>query len=333
MRKGLIILMALALMAPGIIGFVIGPAQLEASEPTVLKAVVPTPVFIPIVAPVKDMYVPGIKEASGGRLTINLMGGPEVIPADNQVDAVRKGIIDMVFTWVSDYRHLVPVAGVIHLSPFKPWEERENGVFDYLVKIHKNINVQYLGRWAHGMHFNFHMREKEIKTIKDLKGVKMDDPINIPSIPKAFGMVPVNIDGPDIYTAMERGVLDGYVWSDFGKYPGWEKVTKYILDEPFLGMDMVILINQKTYNNLSADLKKTLQDFTIAYERKAAEWYSSAITSEREKYEKAGCKYIKLTPEEGKYLRETAEKAAWEHDVKPIISPQQYSEAKSILKK
>jgi len=312
-------------------GWAAKPAPVQASEPIVLKAVVPTPVYIPIVAPVKDMYVPGIKEASGGKLTINLMGGPEVIPAESQVDAVRKGIIDMVFTWVSDYRHLVPVAGAVHLSPYDPWEERPGRVFDYWVKVHKPINTQYLGRWAWGMRFNFHMREKEIKTLSDFAGVKMDDPIYIHAIPKAFGMVPLEVSGPDIFTAMERGVIDGYIWSDFGKYPGWEKVTKYVVDEPFLNMDMVILMNQDVYTKLPQDMKDTIEQFTAKYEREATAWYKDQTAKERKKYMDAGCRYIKLPPKEGKYLTETALKVAWEEDVKPVVSQEVYDEARAVL--
>ncbi len=223
MKKLLVGFMGFALLVGLFVGLSTNPSH--ATEPIVLKAVVPTPLYIPIVAPVKNMYVPGIDKASGGRLKINLMGGPEVIPPESQVDAVSKGIIDMAFQWVSDYRHLVPVSGAMHLTPYSPWEEREKGIFDFWVKAHKKINVQYIGRWAWGMRFNFHLRDKEVKTLSDFKGLKMDDPIYIHAIPKAFGMVPLEISGPDIYTAMERGVIDGYVWGDFGRYPGWEKVT------------------------------------------------------------------------------------------------------------
>ncbi len=331
MKKQLLFAAAFVLAIGLVSGLTSGLTPALASEPVVFTAVVPTPVYIPIVAPVKKIYVPGIAKASGGRLTVNLKGGPEVIPADNQVDAVRKGIIDMAFTWVSDYRHLVPVAGVIHLSPFSPWEERENKVFDYLVKIHKKINIQYIGRWGYGMSFNFHMREKKITNISDFKGIKMDDPINIPAIPKAFGMIPVNIDGPEIFTAMERGVIDGYVWSDFGKYPGWEKVTKYVVDAPFLNMDMVILVNQKKYNKLSNDLKDVLSKYTMQFEREAAAWYAEGVVKERKKYEDAGCTYIKLSSKEEKHLAEAAEKAAWEKDVRPIVSQKEYDEARAIL--
>jgi len=237
----------------------------------------------------------------------------------------------MCFTWVSDYRHLVPVAGVIHLTPYTPWEEREVGVFDYWVKIHAPINTQYVGRWAWGMQFNFHTRTKEIKSISDFAGLKMDDPVNIHAVPRAFGMVPVLIEGPDIFTAMERGLVDGYIWSDFGRYPGWEEVTSYVVDEGFLQMDMVILINQDVYNGLSQELKDVLADFTAKYEHDAAAWYTEQIGKERQNYLDAGVKFVNLPPSEAEYLAEKAVDVLWEDDVKPMVSEEVYYEARDVL--
>lgn len=155
------------------------------------------------------------------------------------------------------------------------------------------------------MRFNFHMREKEIKSLSDLSGVKVDDPILIHPIPRAFGMVPLEINGPEIYAAMQCGVIDAYIWSDFGKYPGWEKVTKYIVDEPFLNMDMSVLINLDVYNSLPQKMKNLLKKYTAQYERDSTAWYIEQIAKERKKYEEAGCKYVKLPGNEGKILADT----------------------------
>lgn len=311
------------------LGSASGPAL--AADPIVLQAVVPTPVFVPIVAPVKNIYIPGFNQAAGGKITINLKGGPEVIPAESQVDAVRKGIIDMAFTWVSDYRHMVPVTAAMHLSPFAPWEEREKGVFDYWVRVHKKGGLQYLGRWAWDFQFNYHLRNKEVRTLADLKGLKMADPLYLDGIHKHFGMVPVGMSGTDFFTAMERGVIDGYVWSEFGKYPGWEKVTKYVLDEPWIEMDMAILMNTAKYDALPQDIKDLFEKYTSQFEHEAAAWYKEQVAKERAKYEAAGCVYLKLQKEEGKYLSEMALKIAWEEDVKPAVDAKTYEEVRAIL--
>jgi len=98
-------------------------------------------------------------------------------------------------------------------------------------------------------------------------------------------------------------------------------------------MDMVILVNQDKYKKLPSDLKETLKRFTMQYERDATAWYKQGIAKERKKYEDAGCTYIKLSPQEAKYLSETAEKEAWEKDVQPLVSREVYNEVRKILMK
>ena len=84
---------------------------------------------------------------------------------------------------------------------------------------------------------------------------------------------------------------------------------------------------------LSDDLKDILKEFTMQFERDATGWYAEGIAKERKKYEDAGCTYIKLSPQETKYLSENAEKAAWEADVKPLVSQEVYNDVKKVLKK
>jgi TRAP-type mannitol/chloroaromatic compound transport system substrate-binding protein len=317
-----------------IFGTTIGPADVKAQEPIQLTAVVPIPVMIPFIAPIIEMYVPGLEKASNGRLVINIKGGPEVVPPENQADAVSKGIIDMAFQFGTDYRHLVPEAGAFALTPYLPWEEREKGVFDYWVQAHKKIGVQYIGKWGWGMGIFFHITKKEVRSLSDLKGLKMDNPMDFKGLPEAFGMVSVQVSGPDMFTAMERGIFDGYMWSDFGKFPGWEKATKYVVNNPFLGgVDFSIIINQKKYDQLPQDLKVLLEKFTAQYERDATEWYINQISAERKTYEEAGCQYITLSSAEAKYLAETANRVIWEKDFKTTVSSKVYNEVRALLTK
>lgn len=316
------------------LGSGLSPTTVQAQDPIKLSAVVPVPVMIPFIAPIVEMYVPGIEKASNGKLIIEIKGGPEAVPPENQADAVSKGIIDMAFQFGTDYRHLVPEAGAFVLTPYLPWEEREKGVFDYWVKAHKKIGVQYIGKWGWGMGIFFHLTKKEVRRLSDLKGIKMDNPMDFKGVPEAFGMVSVQISGPDMFTAMERGIIEGYIWTDFGKYPGWEEATKYVVDSPFLGgMDFSIIVNQKKYDQLPQDLKVLLENFTAQYEREATAWYKSQISEERKRYEAAGCQYIKLPPDEAKYLAEKAVSVLWEEDFKSTVSPGVYKEVKALLTK
>ena len=111
MKKAVFSIITLTLLTCFVSGSMINPISVQAQKPIVLNAVVPVPVMIPFIAPIMEMYVPGIEKASNGKLVIKIKGGPEAVPPENQADFTSKGIIDMAFQFGSDYRHLVPEAG------------------------------------------------------------------------------------------------------------------------------------------------------------------------------------------------------------------------------
>ncbi|NIN01629.1 MAG: hypothetical protein GTO24_27090, partial [candidate division Zixibacteria bacterium] len=82
-----------------------------------------------------------------GQFEIVYKGGPEVISFKEQVEAVRTGLVDMVFTATSYYTSIVPVGDGFSASAFKPWEEREKGIFTFMQKIHEEkANAYFLSR-------------------------------------------------------------------------------------------------------------------------------------------------------------------------------------------
>lgn len=147
-----------------------------------------------------------------GELEIQYKGGPEVISFKEQVEAVRTGLIDMVFTATSYYTSIIPVGDGFSASAFKPWEEREKGVFDFMQKIHaERANAYFLSRMGSGIPFQIYSN-KLIKTAADLKGMKLrGSPTLIPFL-KKIGANPIMMAPGGIYTALERGVVDGFVW-------------------------------------------------------------------------------------------------------------------------
>ena len=67
-----------------------------------------------------------------------------------------------------------------------------------------------MGRPGTGVLFQLFLN-KPIKTVADLKGMKIRvSPTNVPFM-KAVGANPVQMPPSDVYTAMERGVVDGYI--------------------------------------------------------------------------------------------------------------------------
>ena len=84
-----------------------------------------------------DMVNQNAAKKYPGELEIQYLGGPEVIPNREQVEALRNGLVDMVFTTDGYYVSAVPVVNAMSLTTLKPWEERKRGVNAFLNKIHR----------------------------------------------------------------------------------------------------------------------------------------------------------------------------------------------------
>ena len=86
-----------------------------------LKAVA----FIPKNHPLMSqtfVWVEMINKELAGKLKINYIGGPEVMPGLQQVEAVRKGVLDIAFNPTAYYQNILPEGGAFILSKYSPTE-------------------------------------------------------------------------------------------------------------------------------------------------------------------------------------------------------------------
>ncbi len=180
-----------------------------------------------------DMVKENVAKQYPGELEIKYTGGPEVIPNRDQVEALRNGIIDIVFTTDGYYTSALPEVNALSLTQIKPWEERSTGVNDFLNKGHEEkLNSFYLGRMGSGIPFTLYLN-KPIATA-DFTGLKIRcSPTHINFL-KKLGAQPLVIPPPDVYTALERGLADGFIWpAGLIRDWGWHEVTKYIVTTNF----------------------------------------------------------------------------------------------------
>jgi len=266
--------------------------------------------FLDIVQQNADAQAPG-------QLEIKYLGGPEVIPNREQVEALRNGSVDMVFTTSGYYVSVVPVVDGLNLTEFTPWEERERGVNDFLNKIHnQKVNAEYLGRLGVDLPFMLFLN-KPITQLSDLKGLKIRcSPTHIEFL-KKVGAQPMVIPPPDVHTALERGVVDGFIWvAGLIRDWGWNEVVKYRVEPGFYLANNVVLVNKEVWDKLPANLQKILQESEITAEKAAVNRGQEHVAKENAIMEKGGMQVINLSPAEAKKLKNTAYEALWEVVIK-----------------
>ncbi len=262
-----------------------------------------------------------------GQMKIDYKGAGEVIATPQQVEALRSGLVDMVLTAASYYVSVMPEMDVMSLTQMYPWEERKSGLTEYLEKIHNaKTNAHYLGRLGSGSLFHIFLA-KPVQKVDDFKGLKIRvSPTHIPFI-KSLGAEPVVTTPAEIYTAMERGVVGGYIQPpvvirDLGLIP----VTKYMVFPGFYQPIIVVLVNLDFWNKLPDNLKSLLTQNIEKAEYLAIENIQNQVKAELENFKKDKITSIQFTGAEGARFSKMADDALME-----VVTKKSPEEAKRIF--
>lgn len=268
-------------------------------------------------------FVEEVNKKSKGEVAIKFVGGPEAIPAFKQFEALRTGVVDMIFGCESYYGGAVTGAAYTHLTRLSPLEERKSGYYDFRVEILKKHNVSYLGRTVHNIWFQI-FTNKFIKKPQEMAGQKIRVSATYEPFIKTLGAVPITLPGSELYTALERGVVDGYAWSILGNISmGWPEVSKYILEPRIYAMNVENLVNLDTWNKLPKHIQTMMADLMVENEEKYWKVFAELGEKEYKAMQAKGLKVIKFTPEDTKWFVDLAYKAGWDEVFKkaPDLGP------------
>lgn len=284
----------------------------KASKPITIKALTPFPTSAISNQPF-PLFLDMVKKRSQGRLIIDWRGGPEIIKGSDQPEALKAGVIDMLL-WVpfGYLKSHVSCAEAEGLSEHSAWKEREVGAFNLWSEIFKkHLNAKYLGKPWSLTQFAIYTK-KPINKIEDFKGKKIRVmSLYIPFM-RALEAAPITIPVTDLYTALERGVVDGFMFIDWGISSwGWQEVVKYKIYPPVFQQETATLINMNVWNKLPKDLQDLLMDAFIDFEYISTAFLQELKNGEWQVCEKAGMTIINLPPDDAKNFRKIAHDATW----------------------
>lgn len=239
-------------------------------------------------------------------------------------NAVKDGVVDVAYVPFTFYQNLLPVGDAMKLNVKTPAEQRKNGTWAFLNELHnKHVNAYYLGAIGMNVPFHIYLRNKRIEK-PDLSGLRL----RITPIYRAFfrtlGAEVVQTAPGEVYTALERGVIDGFGWPIWDiKSLGWERHVKYRVDPGFYVTGQAVLVNLNRWKGLSQAQRDYLTRMAIAFENDT--WDKAKALNEfyRQEQSKAGIQVIEFKGDQAKFYLETAIKAGWEEAFKldPVNAP------------
>jgi len=271
-------------------------------------------------------YIDMVNERAEGELVIEWVGGPDVIPGFDQGAAVSSGTIDMAGTCHSYYTSLAPAGfATCILSQFTPMKERENGVFDFIAAENEKINIHFLGRLETNRSFHIGLKEA-VERPQDLAGRKIRTMALYDYFLNALGAVPVTVAHPEVYSALERGVVEGYAYpfSDAVELSLYE-VCGYFIDHTFYEAGNVIAImNLDKWNSLPKKLQNLMTDAMKDMEPQMYDMYGEAKVANKQVMIDNGMVPIKFSDADAKYYRDLAY-SSFRKGIKELVTPEAYA--------
>jgi TRAP-type transport system periplasmic protein len=297
---------------------------------TVLKAITYAPL-----SKVEDSMVifkrwtERVNRESQGELRIDLLGGPEVFPVSDQINALSKGLVDVVMTF-SVHTPLVPEIDTSGLSDITPAEERSNGYLDLLDKVHEKINVKVIGRTATNSGF-YIFSKQPIRTLADFKNLKIRSHSGYDPLFKELGAIPIGMNISEIYGALERGIVSAAPYPIFVYDMGLQEVVRFALGDPIWPSHTTFsYINLKKFKSLTAKEQAILVNTQIENEKDMAAIDADLSATEREKLNKAGMTFTHLSPQEARQWHDMANESRFDA-LGSKVSPEEMSRIKSLI--
>jgi TRAP-type C4-dicarboxylate transport system substrate-binding protein len=262
-----------------------------------------------------ERFIEKVNRDGKGTVQINYIGGPRAMPPFEVGNAVRTRVVDMANVTGAFYTNLMPESDGFKLIGKPMSEQRKNGTWDYVNQLHnQKLNAWYLARQFHNVPFHIYLNKKIDK--HDFTGLKIRVTPVYRDVVEALGGTPITTAPGEVYTALERGVVDGYGWPVTGIFDlGWEKVTKFRMEPAFYSVEVNVLINLDVWKALTDAQRKVLGEAAQWLEGLDAE-NEAAIKAERDRQAAAGIQALDFGAEAAKSFLTRANDVAWQSVIK-----------------
>ncbi|HYH21817.1 MAG TPA: TRAP transporter substrate-binding protein DctP [Azospirillum sp.] len=259
-------------------------------------------------------FVDKVNAMGKGVVRITHTGGPEVIPPTQQADAVRRGVIDMQYGPGTYYLGDLPEVDAWVGSTVSPAQARQAGGFKVMQDAYaRKLGVHLLGHFDSSINFYIYMTKEPKRTPDggvDLSGVKLRSQPIYRELFTALNATSVSIPVPEVYTALERNVVDGIGWPLVGALDlSWDRFLKYRIEPGFFQGDLAVIVNPKKWDSLSPQAREVLEKAAVEHENESYARMKEIGAATDRKAQAAGMKVVTLA--DPATFRQQAYETAW----------------------
>lgn len=229
-------------------------------------------------------FVEDVNANGEGILQIELRGGTEVLPRNEQMNAVSRGIIDIYMGPAGYYQRQIPELTPLDAAAVPADKLRAAGLHDAIdAGTRARAGVAFLGAMGTGYNFQFYtITEPKIDDdgTMDFSGLKIRGGASYDPMYQALGIARVDVPAGDIYTALERGLVEGIGFTTIGvSSAGWQDFLKYRIFPTWRQGNTILAANADKFDSLTDEQRAYLMDMVQKHEMLA---YDAAKALEAE---------------------------------------------------
>jgi TRAP-type transport system periplasmic protein len=274
--------------------------------------------YLPVTHPMSVLsgwFCDEVKKRTNGQVEITYYPGGTLLNPVKMYDGVVTGIADLGLSHIQYTRGRFPVMEVFDLPLGFPsgWVDTQVATefFNkYKPKEWDDVHVLYVTPCGPLI---LETASKPVKTLEDLKGLKIRAVGQMSDVIKALGGLPVPLQMPDVYDSLRRGVIDG-VTVDLSTLKYWKfaEVIKYVTADWQLGTGITFywVINKNKWNALSPAIQKIFTEVASETREKQALLWDQMDIEGRDLFTSGGGQMIYLSD---------AEVAKWIKAVEPVV--------------
>lgn len=258
-----------------------------------------------------EEWANGMEAKTNGELKIKAFPAKSVAADNNSLfDSVRTGVLQGMNPFTLYWSGKIPASVFLSSYPAGPdqpaqWDVMyyELGMLEKAREIYKKLGLFYVGPIHHDA--NIIHSKKPVKTLADLKGMKMRVPGGmVAEVFQKFGVSTVSLPGSDIFPALEKGTIDAadYVGPAVNWELGFSQVTDNILFGPpgtmsiYQPVDLMDLtVNLRAWNKLSPEVQKIVEQEVRNYSQNHYLTIQKRNIEAMEKFKQAGSKVSRLS--------------------------------------
>jgi len=259
-----------------------------------------------------------VEKRTEGRVKVTVYPDQQLGKLPEMYDDLLRGTSDIAFILPVFIMGRFPLESIFHLPTIVPGDVADptctairKMVYDkYLTPLYfKDIKILWTGRF--GLN-SLHMAAKPVRNLEDLKGkiIGFGGGKTPPLVLKALGAAPESIQSPDIYTSLEKKVIDGMFFPLDG-LRGYKlaEVVKYTTRLDFGSASNFTAMRMAAWNSLSPADQKVITDLIPWALEAQGKTYRNDSELAIETGKKAGIEFIQLSP---------AQKQRWVDALKPV---------------